>query len=78
MEGLVAIEKAYINLKKKTTCNALIKNNDQVFTVSMSTGTPHLLALINGSIPFAILRYSFAWAISPVFLASSAACLNMF
>lgn len=44
----------------------------------MSTGTPHLLALIKGSMPLAILRYSLASGISPDFFASSAACLNIF
>jgi hypothetical protein len=46
-------------------------------TVSISTGTPHLLALIRGSIPLAIRRYSLANSSSFDFFASSAACLNI-
>lgn len=43
----------------------------------MSTSTPHLFALISGSNPLAIRRYSFASSSSPDFFASSAAVLNI-
>lgn len=43
----------------------------------MSTSTPHLFALISGSNPLAIRRYSFASSSSPDFFAFRSAVLNI-